>query len=146
MIHYVPDMHCPSHCGFPAEMYPTTSNYKITRKGKRASFHSFWDGSPGYMRKNITLKKYADMVDVVSPKESKKWQKGLEKKNLQAGINSWGKDCIQRAHAAFEIIPEGTDIAKLSKEQQKRVHEVTDRAILVGAYRLAYVLNTIFKE
>ena len=146
MIHYVPDMHCPSHCGFPAEMYPTTSNYKITRKGKRASFHSFWDGSPGYMRKNITLKKYADMVDVVSPKESKKWQKGLEKKNLQAGIHSWGKDCIQRAHAAFEIIPEGTDIAKLSKEQQKRVHEVTDRAILVGAYRLAYVLNTIFKE
>jgi hypothetical protein len=86
------------------------------------------------------------MVDNVSPKESKKWQKGLEQKNLQAGINSWGKDCIQRAHAAFEIIPEGTDIAKLTKEQQKQVHDVTDRAILVGAYRLAYVLNTIFKE
>ena len=146
MIHYVPDMHCPSHCGFPEKMYPTTSHYKITRKGKKANYHSFWDSSPGFMRKNITLKKYADMVDVVSPKQSKKWQKGLEQKDLQAGINSWGKDCIKRAHMAYDIIPEGTDIAKLTKEQQKQVHDLTDRAILVGAYRLAYVLNTIFAE
>ena len=146
MIHYVPDMHCPSHCGFPEKFYPKDSKYKITRKGKKANYHSFWDGSPGFMRKNITLKKYAEMVDVVSPKESKKWQKGLEKRDLKAGIGSWGKDCIQRAKEAREIIPQGTDIAKMPKEQQKQVHDLADRAILVGGYRLAYVLNTIFKE
>ena len=146
MIHYVADMHCPSHCGLPERFYPTSSNYKITRKGKKASYHSFWDGSPGFMRKNLTLKKYAEMVDVVSPKESKKWQKGLENRDLKAGISSWGKDCIQRAKQGHEIIPEGTDLAKMSKEQQKQVHDLADRAILVGAYRLAYVLNTIFKE
>ena len=146
MIHYVPDMHCPSHCGLPTDKYPTTSKYNITRKGKKANFHSFWDGSPGYKRKNITLKKYAAMVDVVSPKESKKWQKGLEKKNLKAGIGSWGKDCIERAEQAYEIIPQGTELTKLTKEQQEQVHNLADRAILVGAYRLAYVLNTIFKE
>ena len=146
MIHYVPDMHCPSHCGFPDHIYPTDSKYQITRKGKKANFHSFWDGSPGFMRKNITLKKYAEMTDVVSSKESKKWQKGLEKKDLKAGISTWEKDCIQRAKMAREIIPQGTDIAKMSKEQQQQVHDVADRAILVGAYRLAYVLNTIFSE
>ena len=146
MIHYVPDMHCPSHCGFPEKFYPKDSKYKITRKGKKANYHSFWDGSPGFMRKNITLKRYAEMVDVVSPKESKKWQKGLEKRDLKAGIGSWGKDCIQRAKEAREIIPQGTDIAKMPKEQQKQVHDLADRAILVGGYRLAYVLNTIFKE
>ncbi len=146
MIHYVPDMHCPSHCGFPEKFYPLASKYNLKRNGKFANFHSFWDGSPAYMRKNITLKKYADMVDVVSPKQSKKWQKGLEQKDLQKGIDSWGKGIIKRAHRAYAILPEGSDLAKLTNEQKAQVHELADESILIGGYRLAYVLNTIFKE
>ena len=146
MIHYVPDMHCPSHCGFPEKFYPLASKYNLKRKGKFANFHSFWDGSPGYLRKNITVKKYAEMVDNVSPKESKKWQKGLEQKSLQKGIDSWGKGIIKRAHRAYAILPEGSDLAKLTNEQKAQVHELADESILIGGYRLAYVLNTIFKE
>ena len=146
MIHYVPDMHCPSHCGFPEKFYPLASKYNLKRNGKFANFHSFWDGSPGYLRKNITVKKYAEMVDNVSPNESKKWQKGLEQKDLQKGIDSWGKGVIKRAHRAYAILPEGTDLAKLTKEQKAQVHELADESILIGGYRLAYVLNTIFKE
>ena len=146
MIHYVPDMHCPSHCGFPEHIYPLASKYNLTRNGKWANFHSLWDGSPGYKRKNLTVKKYAEMVDKVSAKEAKKWQKGLEQKNLQKGISSWDKIIIQNAHDAYAVIPEGTDLSKMTKEQQAQFYDVADRAILVGAYRLAYVLNTIFKE
>ena len=146
MIHYVPDMHCPSHCGFPERIHLPASKYNLKRNGKFANFHSFWDGSPAYMRKNITLKKYADMVDVVSPKQSKKWQKGLEQKDLQKGIDSWGKGIIKRAHRAYAILPEGTDLAELTNEQKAQVHELADESILIGGYRLAYVLNTIFKE
>ena len=146
MIHYVPDMHCPSHCGFPEKFYPLASKYNLKRNGKFANFHSFWDGSPGYLRKNITVKKYAEMVDNVSPNESKKWQKGLEQKDLQKGIDSWGKGIIKRAHRAYAILPEGTDLAKLTNEQKAQVHELADESILIGGYRLAYVLNTIFKE
>ena len=146
MIHYVPDMHCPSHCGFPEKFYPLASKYNLKRNGKFANFHSFWDGSPGYLRKNITVKKYAEMVDNVSPNESKKWQKGLEQKDLQKGIDSWGKGIIKRAHRAYAILPEGTDLAKLTNEQKAQVHELADESILIGGYRLAYVLNTIFAE
>ena len=146
MIHYVPDMHCPSHCGFPEKFYPLASKYNLKRNGKFANFHSFWDGSPGYLRKNITVKKYAEMVDNVSPNESKKWQKGLEQKDLQKGIDSWGKGIIKRAHRAYAILPEDTDLAKLTNEQKAQVHELADESILIGGYRLAYVLNTIFKE
>ena len=146
MIHYVPDMHCPSHCGFPEKFYPLASKYNLKRNGKFANFHSFWDGSPGYLRKNITVKKYAEMVDNVSPNESKKWQKGLEQKDLQKGIDSWGKGIIKRAHRAYAILPEGSDLAKLTNEQKAQVHELADESILIGGYRLAYVLNTIFKE
>lgn len=146
MIHYVADMHCPSHCGFPDRFYPPASKYDLKKKGKFANYHSFWDGSPGYMRKNLTVKKYAEMVDKVSAKEAKKWQTGLEKKNIQKGIDSWGKIIIQNAHEGYTILPEGSDIAKMTNEQNGRVHKLADHAILVGAYRLAYVLNTIFKE
>ncbi len=146
MIHYVPDMHCPSHCGFPEHIYLLSSKYDLKRNGKHANFHSFWDGSPGFKRKKLTLKKYAEMVDNVSPKQAKKWQRGLEKRDLQAGIGSWGKECIKNAHQAYAILPEGTDIAKLTKEQVEQVHDLADHAILIGAYRLAYVLNTIFAE
>ena len=146
MIHYVADMHCPSHCGFPERIHLPASKYNLKRNGKFANFHAFWDGSPGYLRKNITVKKYAEMVDNVSPKESKKWQKGLEQKDFQKGIDSWGKGIIKRAHRAYAILPEGTDLAKLTNEQKAQVHELADESILIGGYRLAYVLNTIFKE
>ena len=146
MIHYVPDMHCPSHCGFPERIHLPASKYNLKRNGKFANFHAFWDGSPGYLRKNITVKKYAEMVDNVSPNESKKWQKGLEQKDFQKGIDSWGKGIIKRAHRAYAILPEGTDLAKLTNEQKAQVHELADESILIGGYRLAYVLNTIFKE
>ena len=146
MIHYVADMHCPSHCGFPEKMHPVASKYDLKKNGKFANFHGLWDGSPGFKRKNLTVKKYAEMVDNVSPKVAKKWQKGLEQKDIQKGIDSWGKIIIRNAHEAYAIIPEGTDLAKLSKEQVEQLHNLADHAILVGAYRLAYVLNTIFKE
>ena len=146
MIHYVADMHCPSHTGFPEKFYPIGKKYDLKRNGKYANFHGFWDGSAAYKRKNWTLKKYAEMLDNVSPKQVKKWQRGLDKKDLRAGIGSWGKECIENAHEAYAIIPEGTDLAKLTKEQQKQVQELSARAILTGGYRLAYVLNTLFAE
>ena len=146
MIHYVPDMHCPSHCGFPDRIHLPASKYNLKRNGKFANFHSFWDGSIGAWRKGWTLKKYVEKIDNVSPNESKKWQKGLEQKDLQKGIDSWGKGIIKRAHRAYAILPEGTDLAKLTNEQKAQVHELADESILIGGYRLAYVLNTIFKE
>ena len=146
MIHYVADMHCPSHCGFPERIHLPSSKYDLKRNGKFANFHSFWDGSIGAWRKGWTLKKYVEKLDNVSPSEAKKWQKGLEQKDLQKGIDSWGKDIIKRAHRAYAILPEGTDLAKLTKEQKAQVHELADESILIGGYRLAYVLNTIFKE
>ena len=146
MIHYVADMHCPSHCGFPERIHLPSSKYDLKRNGKFANFHSFWDGSIGAWRKGWTLKKYVEKIDNITPNESKKWQKGLEQKDLQKGIDSWGKGIIKRAHRAYAILPEGTDLAKLTNEQKAQVHELADESILIGGYRLAYVLNTIFKE
>ena len=50
------------------------------------------------------------------------------------------------AEVSFAITPADTDIAKLSKEKQAEIHAIADRQAQRAAYRLAAVLNEIFKE
>ena len=137
LVHYLPDMHCPVHVSFPKDKFPQY-RYKIYKKGKPVKYHSFWDGAPGYKRKNWTLERYAAAVDNVSPKQAKRWVKG--------SYDDWARDIIKQAHRCYTITPEGTDIARLTKDQQAQVLELADEMAMKAAYRLAYVLNTLFKE
>ena len=137
LVHYLPDMHCPVHVSFPKDKFPQY-RYKIYKKGKPVKYHSFWDGAPGYKRKNWTLERYAAAVDNISPKQAKRWVKG--------SYDDWARDIIKQAHRCYTITPEGTDIARLTKDQQAQVLELADEMAMKAAYRLAYVLNTLFKE
>lgn len=137
LLHYLPDMHCPVHVGFPKEYFPQY-RYQIYKKDKPLKYHSFWDGSPGFKRKNWTLERYAEEVDKISPKQAKKWVKG--------SYDDWARDIIKQAHRCYIITPENTDITKMSKEQVEQVHELADEMAMKAAYRLAYILNTLFKD
>ena len=113
MIHYLPDFHCPVHVGFPKNEF-AHYRYNIYRKGKKEKYHGFWDGSPGFMRKNWTFERYAAEVDKVTPKQAKKWVKG--------NIDAWGRDIIKQAHRCYKITPADTDISKLTDEQKAKVN------------------------
>lgn len=137
LVHYLPDLHCPVHVGFPKETYPQY-RYSLLKKGKEFKYHTFWDGSPAYKRKKWTLERYAETVDHVTPKQAKKWVKGT--------YDDWASDIIRQAHRCYAITPEGTDITKMTKEQQAQVLELADEMAMKAAYRLAFILNTLFKE
>ena len=106
--------------------------------GKELKYHTFWDGSPGFTRKNWTFEKYAAEVDKVTPKQAKKWVKG--------SLDDWARDIIKQAHRCYKITPEGTDVAKMTNEQKQAVLELSDEMAMKAAYRLAHVLNTIFAK
>ena len=57
----------------------------------------------------------------------------------------WGVDIVAQAHRAYEITPEDKDIAKLTAEEKAAVLELAAEMAMKSAYRLAYVLNEIFK-
>ncbi len=137
MVHYLPDFHCPVHVGFSKKIFPEY-HYKIYKKGKPIKYHSFWDGSPAFTRKGWTFERYAAEVDNVTPKQAKKWVKG--------SYDDWARDIIRQAHRCYQITPDGTDVARMSKEQQAKVLELSDEMAMKAAYRLAYVLNTIFAK
>lgn len=137
LIHSVADMHCPVHIQFPKSTYPHY-RYSLKNRGKKYSFHNFWDAAPAFKRKGWTYEKYAAVVDTKTPKEIKRIQKG--------SYDAWGRDILKQAHRAFKIAPADKDIARLTAEEQKAVLELADEMALKAAYRLAHILNNIFDE
>lgn len=137
LVHALPDMHCPVHVGFSKKDYPEY-RYSLRRNGKPYKMHGFWDGSPGFQRKGWTYEKYTATIDKLTPKQVKKIIK-------KGDLEYWGKDIIKQAHRAYVITPANKDIAKLTTEEKAEVLSLTDEMVLKAAYRLAWVLNEIFK-
>ena len=140
MAHYVPDMHCPVHIVFPSDIHPKQKDMNIHKNGKKVSYHSFWDTSLGHdgRQDKWPYEKIAEVIDVLSEEQIKEIQSG--------SLQKWGRDIIDMGNRAYEILPQGTNVAELTKQQKEEMFKLTSEAVLVGGYRLAHVLNTIFAE
>lgn len=139
MIHYVGDMHCPSHIGFPKKQFPQYRGREAVYFGKKkVAYHSFWDGSPARGRKGWDMEYYAKKVDKVSKKQAAAWQSGT--------FADWGRDIVEGGHRGQEVYPEGKQWSELSAKEQKAIWALADEMAMQGAYRLAHVLNTIFAD
>lgn len=136
IIHALPDMHCPVHISFSKNDFPEYK-YNLRKNGKKFSRHKFWDASPAFNRKDWTYEEFAANVDKVKPKAVKKLVRG--------DIDSWGRDCVLGAHKALSITTENKDIATLTPKEQKAVLKLADDMAIKAAYRLAHVLNEIFR-
>ena len=90
------------------------------------------------MRKNWTLEKYAAEVDNITPKQVKQFIK-------KGNFDYWYRDIIKQAHRMYTITPADKDIARLTDEEKASVLALADEIAMKSAYRLAYVLNEIFK-
>ena len=139
MIHYVPDMHCPVHVSISKKTFPQYTQKKgVFRDGKSMKFHTLWDAAPAMDRKGWDIDDYAKAVDKVSRKQAKAWQSGT--------LVEWGRDIAQGGHLGYQLLPDGTDVTKMGKKEKKAMMEHCDKMAMMGAYRLAYVLNTIFAD
>lgn len=139
MVHYVPDMFCPAHVNFPESVHPKQSAHKLFEKGKKLAYHRFWDRSLGREgRVNWIYERLAAEVDVISKKQAAELQSGT--------LEDWGRDIVRLAQRSRELVPIGTDVAYMSDIQNADVRDLTYEAAVMGAYRLAYVLNTIFSD
>ena len=137
LVHALPDMHCPVHVGFSRKDFPDY-RYSLKRNGKPFKMHGFWDGSPGFTRKGWSYERYAAEVDKITPKQAKKIVK-------KGNYDYWGDDICTQAHRAYKITPANKDIARLTAEEKEEVLKLSDEMAMKAAYRLAYVINTIFK-
>ena len=139
MVHYVADMHCPSHVNYPKDLYPNYINDRPIKmfNGKMDKFHSFWDLLPQYGRRKWDAAEYAKNIDRVSRKQVKEWQSGT--------LEDWGRDIAEAGHLGYKMLEGVDDVSKLTQEQIAEAVALVDKMALMSAYRLAHILNTIFE-
>ena len=136
LIHMVGDHHCPVHVRWSKAEHPQYF-YNLKSRGKKLGYHRFWDGSPGFARKGWHCEKYYAHFSPLSKGKTKKVQKGT-------GYD-WTQETANVSRQCFNITPEGTDVAKLSKEDIGAIQGIVDQQLQRAAYRLAYVIEEIFK-
>ena len=144
LIHMLGDMHCPAHVAIPVEDSPsyeeTTvyNRYRLYRSGKKSSYHSMWDSITAILFPKRNILGWLEEVDTYNEKQRAKICRG--------DANDWLDGITKEVLRSYKLIPRDTDIDKLSAKERGQLVELTYQQMAYAGYRLAYILNDVFKE
>ena len=138
LIHMVGDMHCPSHNYYDDDPDPRYKRFSILNKGKKVHWHKFWDGAANaYLRKGWNCEDYVKKLDKLSEKEIAKICKGT--------TEQWAKQNGKDMREPFSLLIPHIEFKDMPAENVNRMRDLVDLQILRGGYRLAHLINEIFK-
>lgn len=137
VLHFVGDMHCPSHCKYINGR--DDAKPKVHLKGvEMGSFHGFYDRMPeSIYGGEKSVAELAAELDTYS--------KGQIKRICKGNHHDWAQDCMQTTNVIHKWNPnDGTkdlrdDTIELSKP-------VIDKQLRHAGYRMAHLLNRYFGE
>ena len=144
LIHMVGDMHCPAHVAFPIEDKPTYeestvyNRYRLKNKGKTYSYHAMWDRVTDILYPKWKITEWRAAADTYNKKQREKICRG--------DANDWLNGTAKEVVRSYKIIPRDTDIATLPEKKREELTELTYQQFAYAGYRLAHILNDIFKE
>lgn len=136
LIHMVGDMHCPVHVKYVNE--DALKQRSILNNGKKLGFHSFWDAAIGHFHKGMRCDEIAAKYDTLTDAEIAAICAGTP--------DDWAKVNAQEMREIYDLLPMGSELTKVSEENNARMREITIQQMLRGGYRLAHVMNTIFSK
>ena len=133
VLHFVGDMHCPSHCKFTGGR---DDNGKVTLNGKKmGSFHGFYDKMPSTIYGKITPAKLAEKLDTYS--------KGKVKRTCKGDHHEWAEECMRLTNVIHQWNPNNGNEA-LRDDTIELSKELIDTQLRHAGYRLAHLLNKYF--
>lgn len=135
IIHMVGDMHCPSHVSYPDQNFKRPALYI---KGRKLTSHSVWDSSPSYLHEGWTVIDYHKNLDNKSEKEIKQISKGT--------VNDWAEECILKMRVTGHIFDKNEEFTTMDKQKIENMRRLNDEQIINASYRLAALLNKMFKK
>ena len=133
VLHFVGDMHCPSHCKL---IGGRDDKGKVSIGGKRVgSFHGFYDIMPSTIYGKISPVKLAANLDTYS--------KGKIKKTCKGNHHDWAKECMRLTNVVHQWNPNdgGEELRDDTVELSK---DLIDTQLRHAGYRLAHLLNKYF--
>ncbi len=137
LIHMIGDAHCPVHVRWSRKEHPEF-HYSLLNKGKKYSYHGFWDSSLQRWRTKWTAERYYKEIGLLP--------KGKAKRVMKGDAYKWAQETANTSRYCFTLLPANTDVSKLSHETRDEIHRVAELQVQLAAYRLAAVLTEIFKE
>lgn len=133
IIHIVGDLHCPGHIFYADQ----SQQYHIRIGGKRTHFHSCIDRSYSRFHDGVSPNEFYQSCCRLSKREIKELCKG--------DMESWIRDNESLYRECYKILPPGVEYDDLSSESHLRLKEITDRLLRDAGYRLAHIINDIFR-
>ena len=128
-IHQMGDVHCPVHM----VVKDRDGRFSVTSNGHKSSFHDFWDDMPAKAHQWHYLE-YGHQLSRLTPEQVAE--------NTKGSLYDWGEaaviECIPLWDAA---IPHG----ELGKPYIYKFTPLMEDMLTKAGYRLAFVLNKIFK-
>ena len=135
IVHMVGDLHCPMHAGRLSDRGGNGTRVKWF--GQNTSLHSVWDSKMIDSARKWHYSEWAEQLDRTDRKYRKEIMKG--------SYEEWFNDTVENAAILYDYVEELGDTPNLSYQFVYDFSPLLEEQLLNGGYRLAYVLNTIFK-
>lgn len=132
LIHLVGDLHCPMHAGRASDLGGNRRQMKWM--GISTNLHKVWDEFLPEKAHNWSASEWVLFTDLPTLSNAQSWAKGSPE--------TWLAETLQLAQQVYQNSPEG---ANLSWDYLHRYSPLVEQQFLKGGYRLAALLNDIFK-
>ena len=135
IVHMVGDMHCPMHAGRLSDR--GGNGTKVKWFGQNTNLHSIWDSKMIDSARKWNYSEWVDQLD----RTDKKFRNSV----MRGTYEEWFKETVEGAASIYEYVESmEKDNPNLSYQFVYDFSHLLEDRLLVGGYRLAYVLNTIF--
>ena len=132
ITHMVGDLHCPSHTFFvELNQFPFTVN------GEASRYHGFWDGAFYRFFPNMYSDDFYREYCQLSKKEIKKLCKGEPEE--------WLRGFFPTFRETYTLLVKNGEYNDLPEKNKQRMKEIAIQQHRDAGFRLAYILNEIFK-
>ena len=135
IVHMVGDLHCPMHAGRLSDR--GGNGMKVRWFGQNTNLHSLWDSKMIDSARKWNYSEWVEQLD----RTDKKFKKSV----MRGTYEEWFVDTVNGAASIYEYVENmGVENPNLSYQYVYDFSPLLDDRLLVGGYRLAYVLNMIF--
>ena len=135
IVHLVGDLHCPMHAGRYSDRGGNQT--KVKWFGKPTNLHSVWDSKLIESARKWNYLEWVDQLD----RTDKKFRKTV----MCGNYEEWFDETVKNAASIYDYVENlEQDMPNLSYQYVYDYSPLLEQQLLLGGYRLAYVLNNIF--
>ena len=132
IIHIVGDMHCPCHTLFDGQ-----KQFNMKIKGKKSDFHTYIDGAFNRFHSRMTSDEFCHKYCRLTKKEVKAL--------CEVTPEGWIWENAETFRECYVLLDPSKDYHDLPEQNKLRMKEITDEMLVKAGYRLAHIMNEIFK-